>query len=156
PANFSPKRKYPLVLGNSPYSWTPFPMAAANAGYFFVTVDRPSWTSPMDDWGEKLLTTYNSLLENHNIETNRIFLCARSMESSGAIATYSQKPSLWKGLILFDPTNPLDGLSVHPLPKIFIASGELEKTKILTNILGFRDAALKSRIPITVVILKGA
>src|SRR6185312_250147 len=103
PANFSPKRKYPLVLGNSPYSWTPFPLAAANAGYFFVTVDRPSWMSPMDDWTEKLMTGYKDLAKNPNIDTNRVFLCGRSVESSGVTWIYSQNPRLWKGVIFFDP-----------------------------------------------------
>ena len=43
PYREEPGRKYPLVLGNTPYSWTPYPMASGNAGYYFMTVDRPGW-----------------------------------------------------------------------------------------------------------------
>jgi len=156
PANFSPKRKYPLVLGNSPYSWTPFPLAAANAGYFFVTVDRPSWMSPMDDWTEKLMTGYKDLAKNPNIDTNRVFLCGRSVESSGVTWIYSQNPRLWKGVIFFDPAGPLPAISIRPFPKIFIASGELEHSNILKAVKTYKEKASDAGVDVTLVILKGA
>jgi hypothetical protein len=124
PAHVSPGKKYPIILGATPYSWTPYPQAAANAGYYFATVNRPGWgEESLKDWSERVMCLYyETVAKLPSIDTNRVFLYARSGETTKMYGLISQKPKLWKGTVIFDPGSP-PPLSSPYLTKILIVAG---------------------------------
>jgi hypothetical protein len=154
PAHFDPSKKYPLVIGNSPYSWTPFPLAAANTGHYFVTVDRPNWTSPMDDWVEKLMTGYRDVTRNPNIDTNRVMLCVRSIESAGIYDLLAKDAAIWKSAMLLDPAS-VPPFSRDYFSKVFITAGEFDEP-VLENVLKSKKSLEQEGISVNLTILRGA
>jgi predicted esterase len=121
PANLKPGKKYPLILGQTRYDWNPYPQIAARSGFYFVMVTRKSWAR-MEDWDKDIMAIYDDLNDPH-IDKKRIYLYGHSAETSLVSNIASEKPDLWKGVLLFSPTT-LPDLSRSHISTMLIAAGK--------------------------------
>jgi len=126
------KRKFPLVIGHTPYTWSPYPYMAVNSGYCFVTVDRPGWFTGLDTWVEDVQAVTARLREHPRVDTAEAYLYGRSAETHYLSELVQQNPRAWKGALLFSP---------GALPEV---SG-CDWTKMLVD-LGERDAGARERL----------
>lgn len=105
PAQLSPKKRYPLILGQTHYMWFLYPQVTANGGYYFASANRLSWWDGLDQWPEDVMLLYDIMAQNPNVDTNRVFLFATSAESSYLTQLVAERPYLWKGVILLNPVS---------------------------------------------------
>jgi hypothetical protein len=136
PANFSPYKRYPLLIGNTIFyaltyrsqapSWAP---AVANCGGYVIIVDRNTWYGGLDNWGADIRAAYEALKPGLRIDSSQMFLFGSSIETSYTADALTNSPGLWKGAILLSPTQ-LPDLSAAPLfqsrPKMLISDGSEE------------------------------
>ena len=156
PVNVAAGKKYPLILGATPYSWTPYPQAAANLGYYFLTADRPGWGSESaKQWTGEVTALYALVAKNPQIDTNRILLYARSEETGSLSELIEQNPRLWKGAIIFDPGGALPDLSIQQPLDILIVAGE-EDTNVVNSVAAYQEKAIGVGRPLTVAIIEHA
>jgi hypothetical protein len=120
------RRKFPLIIGQTPYGWSPYPYIAVNAGYCFVTVDRPSWYEGLDTWGADVMGVYEHLKSNVHVDARAGYLYGRSAETPYLSAVAAENPQLWKGAVLFSP-GTLPDLSLTSFSKVFVDLGEYDK-----------------------------
>jgi len=106
PVNFSPNKKYPVILCQTPYIWTPFPQIAANLGYVYAWVDRPSWFDGLNNWVDDVKGLYNVMAKDPAVDTDRVFLYGASAETGMAGILLSEEPDLFRGVIYFSATSP--------------------------------------------------
>jgi hypothetical protein len=136
PLNFNPRKKYPLVIGNTVFTdpiyryqgpgWAP---AVANCGGYVVIVERRSWFKGLDDWGTNIMSAYNSLKKDLRIDTSQVYLFGSSAETAYMDQVLTNSSGLWKGLILLNPSQLPDLSKVPGLrqrPKILISAGSEE------------------------------
>ncbi len=122
PIHLSKDKKYPVIIGQTHYMWFTPQQVAANSGYYFATGDRLSWWNGLEHWGEDVTDIYHSLVQNPNIDTNRVFLIATSAETGSLSQLVGQTPELWKGAILFSPVSQPPLIGSH-LKSILMLSG---------------------------------
>ena len=153
PAHVSPGTKYPLILGQTHCMWFSYEQVAANGEWFFAFVDRPSWRDGLSNWKKDVMGLYSVLAKNPNIDTNRVFLFATSAETHYLSQLVAEKPDLWRGVILFDPTAEPDSANAH-LSEMFIASGTFDENdaKALTK---YQDEATKAGVPVKFILQDG-
>jgi hypothetical protein len=162
PANFDLHKKYPLVIGCTPFwnirSHRPgdrpwLPGIVASCGAFVVSVDRPGWSDGIEQWGENVMGVYQCLIPDPCIDKNRVFLFAASAETQYMSELMSKSPGLWQGAILINP-GQLPDLSISPQfqqrPKIVIsASSEEHEDEQLKK---YQMDALKSGVMVEYII----
>lgn len=141
--------KHPLVLGQTPYGWTPYPHTAAAAGCCWATVNRPTWEIGLETWVEDVLALYAELKSNPRIDFSRVYLYGRSAETVPLSELAAQEPGRWRGAIMFSPT-------VHPdlrqcsLHTLLLDCGEhdgLTRDRLRTY---QTEAAVRHGVPVTV------
>jgi hypothetical protein len=155
PRHISPGRKYPLIIGQTHYMWSPYQQVAPNAGYYFATVDRATWVYDVDNWREDVVGLYDTLVKTPNIDTNRIFLAASSTEARDAIQVLAAKPDICKGLILFNPSAEPDLSQTH-LSKMFIVGGRDDTVgNTVEQLTKYQDEAAKAGVPVKLYIQDG-
>jgi hypothetical protein len=142
PADFNrhKNKKYPLVIGDTLFKrtdpeyqnrthgplWAPM---LANSGAFVVIVERDRWVEGCDQLGNRIMSVYEQLAKNPMIDTNRVFLFGTSMETVYLSKLVENKPGLWAGAILLNPSqlpNLANLPSGKPVPKILISAGSAE------------------------------
>jgi hypothetical protein len=119
PANYDPAKhkKYPIVITSigfkaaQPYI-SQYAEAVANAGAYFVDVDRP-WDNKgtgITVWETTMYDFYNQMAEIPNIDFDKkkIFILSNSAQSVGLMHMLAQHPGLCKGVIMFVPGNLSD------------------------------------------------
>lgn len=126
PERISRGKKYPLIITQTPYYWSPFPVMAASSGYYFVKVNRISWEAGIDTWESDVLAVYNELSKDVQIDLGRVFLFGHSIETVPLSNLAAEKPLLWKGIIILSPIE-LPDLSRTDLSAIWIDAGELDR-----------------------------
>lgn len=93
PTQIAVGKKYPLIIGQQPYTWwQAFPQIAANGGCYFALVDRPSWWEDLDNWSDEVLKVYELMAKNPNVDTNCVYLFGMSAETSYVTSLLSDKP----------------------------------------------------------------
>jgi dipeptidyl aminopeptidase/acylaminoacyl peptidase len=143
PAKFSAQKKYPVIIGQTVNAeWVPYEQMAANSGCYFAIAHRPYWIcKKTQDWPDDVLALYQLLAQNPNVDTNRIYLWGHSLETAYISRLLAEKPDLWKGVILFDPSG-LPNLESLKNKKAFIITGkDSENVKQLLNYQSQADAA---------------
>jgi dienelactone hydrolase len=150
PAALSPQKKYPVIITQTVNEWLPCTQTAANLGCYFAMVTRPFWRNQhIENWGADAMAMYEVLAKNPNVDTNRIFLWGRSMETGYLCQLLAEKPNLWKGVILFDPGGlpDLEGLRGK---KLFIITGnDADNAKYLKK---YQDQAAAAGVSLTLIL----
>jgi hypothetical protein len=163
PANFSPHKKYPLVIGNTEFKvavngvhgrqWVP---CVAAGGAYVVIVERRGWFNGIQNWGMDVMAAYNDLREKLPIDTSQVYLFGSSAETAYMDSVLTNSPGLWKGIILLNPGG-LPNLSEAPFlqqrPKILISAGGDENEE--ERLKKYQQDALKSGIMVEYVIHPG-
>jgi dipeptidyl aminopeptidase/acylaminoacyl peptidase len=160
PANFDPHKKYPVVIGGTPF-WAvsrlphgrPWLPPIATCGAFVATVDRADWFNGIEKWGDNVSAVYKNLIKNPCIDANRAYLFSSSAETTYMGRFMAQSPGLWRGGILLNPTGLPDfsqSPSLQPKPKLLIIAGGEEHEEERFN--QYQQEALKSGV-ITEVVL---
>jgi hypothetical protein len=155
PINFSPPKKYPLVIGmlfigdlaNNQNSWQGYQEAIANAGGYFMIAPRGNST-------EDMLAVYDALAKNPNIDTNQVYLLGKSEGTALVSDVIASKPELWRGAILFSPVSFPDSSSIR-VSRILIDCGGQDRHLIddaFGRLKQFQDSALLAGIPVTLAI----
>lgn len=135
PAHFDRHKKYPLVIGDTPFlthtfqnsvhgpSWAE---ALAVCGSYVVIIDRRSWFGDIEEWPKNVMIVYHELTPDPAIDTSRVYLFGTSAETKYLSSLLLEQPALWKGAILFNP-DALPDLSTidshQRLPRLLISAG---------------------------------
>jgi predicted esterase len=154
PVHLRPGKKYPLILGETFNVWFPYPQVAANEGYYFATVDRPSWYEGLDNWDSDVPCLYKALAENPRIDTTRVFLIGISAETFYLRQAMIAYPKLWRGAILLSPS-ALPELSNLHSHRVFIADGR-EDISAVKRLIEYQNEAAGIGIPVRLVLQNGA
>ena len=166
PVNFNRQqhKKYPLVIGDTVYQiadaehqgrvhgplWAE---ALACCDAYVVIVDRASWFGGLDQWEENVTEVYKHLAHNPSIDKDQVFLFGASAETSPLSILVQDRPELWKGLLLLNPSG-LPRLaeipSGMPVPRILISSGKGENRE--DSFKRYQAEARQNGVPVDVVI----
>lgn len=150
PVNFNPRKKYPLVLTQGIHIWNEYAEAVANAGGYYVSVERPEFNHPqIEHWPEDVMAAYQAMTSNPNIDTNSVFICGASEETEFVVKLFDEKPALWKGVVLTSPT-ALPDLSQVGDRKIIINCGDADEYGTFARIRTFQENAARAGIRLTV------
>jgi dipeptidyl aminopeptidase/acylaminoacyl peptidase len=153
PVKVDAGKKYPLIITQTTYGWSPYQQVAAQDGYYFATVARPFWSDKtIYNWGADMMALYAIMIKNPNIDTNRVFLFATSMDTAFLSQLVSERPDLWRGAILINPS-AVPNLSFWHNPKIFIVAGRNQAGEV-GRLTKYQDAAAKLGIPVKLVLQK--
>jgi hypothetical protein len=148
-------KKYPVIIGQTPYfGWLPYTQIA-NAGCYFVFVERPSWFEGLNNWGQDVMTAYDQMAKNPNVDLHQVFLFGASAETSPLCRLLEERTDLWRGAILFNPT-------VMPEPsrvgiyKLLLLDGTEEGAKVIDNLRKHQDDASRAGISVDLALVNGA
>lgn len=111
PANFSRKKKYPLVIGLAGYTWSPVPHAVcaqtlANAGAY-VALSGFTFQADLQkaslEHVNNINAIYNIMTANPNVDPDRVYLFAFSGSVITIYELLKQYPGRFNGIILLHP-----------------------------------------------------
>ena len=112
PANFSPHKKYPLLIGTASYEWTPIPhcvyaQCLANCGAYVALVNY-RWdnrtAAGVDFYTNHVLAVYDELAKNPNIDKSRVYLFGFSAGTEVVSQLVQNYPGRWRGIMLLNPS----------------------------------------------------
>lgn len=153
PINFTPGKKYPLVLAQQRNVWNGIAEAVANAGAFYLSVDRPDFNHPqLNHWTQDVMAAYSLMSKNPNIDMHNLYLSGGSDETSFVASLLNEEPALWKGAMLSSPIAFPDITHLR-VSKLLIMEGEADEYKNFDKIKNFQEGAERLGIPVTVVAL---
>jgi len=156
PTHLETGKKYPLIIGQSPYEgWRPYPQIAANGGCFFVFARRPSWFEGLDNWSEDVMAVYDLMAKNPKVDLGKVYLFGVSAETYPLSQLLAEKADLWRGAILFTPGSTPD-LSDVRTTKLLILAGEDEDADTVKRLIDYQDQAAKNGIVLNFTLVKGA
>jgi len=155
PTHFEAGKKYPLVIGQTPYlGWVPYPQIAANGGCYFLLVERPSWSAGLNDWSEDVMTAYDLMAKNPNVDTNHVYLFGASAETALLSQLLAEKTDLWRGAILFNPTLIPDPSAVR-ICKLLILDGT-DDSDAVKEWIDYQNKAAQEGITVNLALVNGA
>lgn len=165
PAHFDRHKKYPLVIGctpfwairnHRPYERPWLPGVVATCGAFVVAIDRAEWYEGLDQWGDNVMDVYQGLIQNPCIDKQRVFLFGASAETQYMCDFMIKSPGLWNGVILLNPGG-LPDFSYSPRfqqrPRILVCAGSEEHED--DRLKQYQLGALKSGAVVDVIIHSG-
>ena len=156
PASFAPRKKYPLIIGQTPYIWMPFPQIAASQGYCFVMIERPGWFDGLENWSDDVMDVYNRLTKDPNVDTNRVFLYGASAETGYISQLLVEKPELWRGVITFSPSGLPKLPDTSHLSGMLVVVGKDEGNAVTQRWVEYQDEAARNGIQMDLVFQNGA
>ena len=147
PVQISVGKKYPVIIAKEFWNWSPYNQIAANEGCYFAIGDESC-----------VEALYNALAKNPNVDTNCVYLYASSAGTKFVCDLISEKPDLWKGVILFGPIY-LPDLSYLQNKRPLVIAGRNDPFVIsgLTTtdrLKKYQDQAAKAGIPVFLSFLK--
>ena len=130
PANFDPRKKHPLLIGDTAIDTSiytePFMTGMAACGAVVAVVDRPNWTPGLDQWAQNTLAFYEKMKGDPTVDTRRVYVFAVSAETHYLSQLVATNSAPWRGLILINPSE-LPDLSKLPRfqsrPKMLLDAG---------------------------------
>jgi predicted esterase len=155
PANILPDKKYPIILCQTPYIWTPFPQIAANAGYIYAWVDRPSWFEGLNHWHDDVMGLYRVMAKDRNVDTERVFLYGASAETAYSARLIQENPELWRGVIYFSPVVP-PPLSETKMSSMLFVLGQDEGDTVIQKWKKYQNDAAGQGIRVSLDFESGA
>ncbi len=114
-------KKYPAVIGKYINVWNPFQQIAANADWFFITIDLADWD--MSAFASEMADLYDAISPISEIDTNKIFIIASSAQSPGVNQLFAERPDMAHGLIFYHPAGLVSLSEVHATTSILLLSG---------------------------------
>jgi predicted esterase len=135
PANFSPDKKYPLIIGMQSYDWMNVPhatysQALANSGDYVALTDY-HYTHQTEEallhYTNNVLAVYNDLLKNPNVDRSQVYLFAFSSSTIVVNHLIDDYPGRWRGVMLFNPTADLPMPKSGGFPPILATAGSDEE-----------------------------
>jgi hypothetical protein len=156
PAHVSSGKKYPVIINQTIGGGGPYPQVTASLGYYFASVYRPGWWEGLDSWQDDVMSLYDILAKNPNIDTNRVFLSGSSAETPYLNQLVAEKPDLWKGVILLSPSELPDlSMSNMHLSSMFIVAGANDGNS-LEWLTKYQDQAAAAGISVKLLFLGDA
>lgn len=121
PANFSPRRKYPLVLGPATYDWAHMPHAVwaqtlANAGAYVALV-KHRWNhsrrETIFEHTNHVLAVYDLMIAHPNVDRRRVYLVGFSPGGLVVRELARMYPERWRGVMLVNvaPFTPIESVA---------------------------------------------
>jgi hypothetical protein len=150
PARTAPGKRLPLIVGQTPYAWTPYPYVAAAAGWQFVTVNRKSWVDGIDRWEEDVLAVLAEFAHRREVDSSRVYLYGHSAETIPISSLTASRPELWKGVMILSPTG-LPELSQSRLSSMLIDAAELDRGQE-ARLSAYQAEAAKAGVVVKLVI----
>jgi hypothetical protein len=152
PVHFDSRKKYPLILAQQIHVWNEYAETSANAGAYYVNVERPDFNHPqIQQWADDVMAAYRLMSDNPNIDTNRVFLCGASAETGYLAQLMTQEPGLWKGAILTSAV-AFPALSQISADKLLINCGLADEYNTFGGIKQFQEDAARAGIVVTLAI----
>jgi dipeptidyl aminopeptidase/acylaminoacyl peptidase len=160
PAKLDPRKRYPVLI-DQPVNdrCEPGPQFLANAGVFYVSVNRhglassDNLTTAFDD----VLAVYHDLLKNPNIDSHRIYLAGACASTTIVSELVDYNPAMWRGIIAFGPASfPDIPVKVATFPSVFVSAGEDDSPSFLTHSEIFAQKASSQLIPMRIIYHKNA
>ncbi len=145
-----PGAKRPVILAQTPFRWSPYPYVAALAGFEFVSLNRKTWESGLDNWEADILALREELCRRGEVDPRRMYLYGHSAETSPISALGAARPELWRGALLLSPGG-LPDLSACRFARLFIDAGELD-TGARQRLEAFQNDAARAGVPVRLVI----
>ena len=133
PVNFSPHKKYPLLIGTASYEWTPIPhcvyaQCLANSGAYVALVNY-RWdnrtAAGVDVFTNNVLAVYDELAKNPNIDKSRVFLFGFSAGTEVVSKLVENYPGRWRGIMLLNPS-PLPKATMGMTSRVLATAGSGE------------------------------
>jgi pimeloyl-ACP methyl ester carboxylesterase len=128
----------------------------ANCGFFVVIVHRNNWMEEIETWGDWIMALYPTLAQIPALDLDQAFLYGGSAETRYLSKLATERPELWKGLLLLSPTT-LPDLAAFPLskpvPKLLISYGDLERRQ--EQIQRYQADAARRGISVEAILHKG-
>jgi dipeptidyl aminopeptidase/acylaminoacyl peptidase len=139
PAHFDRRKKYPLIIGDTPFvaqayesnahgpSWAE---ALADGGAYVVIVHRRSWFGDLEEWGKNVTLVWQHLASDPSIDPGRVYLLGVSAETEPMSRLIEERPGLWKGAMFLNPSQLPDFAAVKSdqrLPAMLISAGAYEE-----------------------------
>jgi hypothetical protein len=151
PPGLSTGGKHPAILALTPYLWLRYPNVAAQAGCYFAIVDLAFWNDKeVYNWADDVMSLYTILAKNPNIDTNHVYLYGSSMETRFLTQLMAEKPWLWKGAILINPSS-LPELKDAAGGRIFIVAGRDQEGEA-ERMTKYQDEASRRGVPVTLFV----
>ncbi len=162
PVNFDRHKKYPVVIVNTPYVaaepyMKQYALAVANAGGYFVIVDRWSWFDKNgfeDAWSENETCVINYLSEEPTIDHKRIYLVSNCIESNFLKDYAAKYPGTVAGgvmLIANDLPDPANFASGSSAPKLLISTCDTWEGKG-ERMQKYQQTAAQSGVEVTYIV----
>jgi dipeptidyl aminopeptidase/acylaminoacyl peptidase len=156
PPRQSSVKKHPLIIGIGGiapvgFAWNPNYQAFAECGYYFMYVER--YQRNYSQWGEDVLTVYESLVKRLDIDKNRVYLYGVSAGSGAVSELLAEKPKLWRGVILLSPGAMPDPSQISG-DRIFIDGGG-DDPGFRKRAIQFQNEAVKAGIQVRLLIYPG-
>jgi predicted esterase len=152
PRDLQRAKKYPVVIdGPNDARWKAIPQAIANAGIYYVSVNRRGLASSDDlrNAAQDILDVHRALLKIPNVDSNAIYLVGFSASTSVVTELYEKHPELWAGLILNNPSLvPSQFFTDVRLTKFLVSMGEKERS--VDYVDRFATKAAQEGIPVIV------
>ncbi|HEY3760369.1 MAG TPA: hypothetical protein VGN23_01295 [Verrucomicrobiae bacterium] len=135
PADFSRHKKYPLIIGLQGYDWMNVPQAtycqalANSAAYVALTGYHYKKEDSLESLlanTNKVLAIYNQMIQNPNVDPNRVYLFAFSSSSIVMNKLIEAYPGRWRGVMLFNPASDLPMPDTGPVPALLVTAGSDE------------------------------
>jgi len=128
PAKLDPQKKYPVVIDQpTDDRCEQGSQFLANVGIYYVSVNRHGLAS-FENLGtayDDVLTVYDELLKNPNIDPHRIYLSGPSASTSIVSQLVMNNPAMWRGMLLLSPAEfPQVPEVATNFPNIFVSIGE--------------------------------
>jgi len=152
PVHFERGKKYPLLIGQTPFLWSQCAEVAANLGAYYVTVDRPTFVnSQLGDWADDVMSAYRQLILDPNVDAGNVFLYGTSAETGYATELLATEPTLWKGAVLFSPVAFPDPARTR-VENILLDHGQDDVFVSEERIKQFQDEAWQNGISVTIAV----
>jgi dipeptidyl aminopeptidase/acylaminoacyl peptidase len=155
PAGLDPHKKYPVVI-DTPINdrCEPGPQFLANAGIFYVSVNRHGLASSddMTTAFDDILAVYDELIKNPNVDPHRIYIAGECASTAIVSQLVDYNPAMWRGAIMLGPNSfPQIPAEVAAFPSIFVSAGKNDAPSFLTATEEFAQKASSQLVPMRVV-----
>jgi hypothetical protein len=157
PTHLTAGKKYPLVLGQTPYSflgWMPYPQIAANGGCYCALVDRASWFGGLENWGEDVMAARDLMTKDPNVDAGQVYLFGASAETAPLTELLVEHPGMWLGAILFNPSATPDPSTVR-ISKLMILDGTDDGDSVV-RWTRYQNQAALAGMAINLALINGA
>jgi hypothetical protein len=155
PAGLDPHKKYPVLI-DQPINdrCEPGPQFLANAGIFYVSVNRHGLASSdyLTTAFSDALAVYDDLVKNPNVDPHRIYIAGVCASTTIVSQLIDYNPAMWRGALFLGPNSfPAIPAKVAAFPSIFVSVGKDDTPLFLTTTEAFAREASRQLIPMRIV-----